>query len=111
MARVTIARSTVTLSGLELATADANSADGMQFQNNGNQILFVDNGSGSSIDVTIDMAADQYGREGSKVVAVPAGEQRFIGPFPPTPFSQNGYVTVDFSASEDVEVAVLSLQS
>lgn len=35
MARATIARSTASLAGVELATQAANSADDMQFQNNG----------------------------------------------------------------------------
>jgi hypothetical protein len=111
MPRTKIVRTTASLAGVEIGVIAANAVDGMEFQNNGNQVLFVDNGGGTSINVTIDMAPDQFGRDGSKVVAVPDGEQRFIGPFPPIPYSQDGNVHVDFSAATDVSVGVLSLQS
>ncbi|MNC67463.1 hypothetical protein D3C75_1179630 [compost metagenome] len=111
MARVTIARSTASLASVELVTQAANSADDMQFQNNGSQLLYVDNGSGSSVNVTVPMAADKHGRTGQKVIAVPAGEQRFIGPFDAELYNQSGYVFVDFSVSTDITVGVLSLQS
>lgn len=109
--RATLALSTVSLSGVELATVTPVVLDGVQFQNNGNQMLFVDNGGLASINVTVDMGADRYGRDGTKVIAIPAGEQRFIGPFNPNAYNQSGYVNVDFSDDDTVLVGVLSLQS
>lgn len=111
MARATITRSTASLTGVELATQTANSADDMQFQNNGSQLLFVDNGSGGAVNVTIPMCPDKYGRTGQRVVSVPAGEQKFIGPFDTELYNQTGCVHVDFSVSTDILVGVLSLQS
>jgi hypothetical protein len=109
--RTTVARTTTNLTGIDLATQAADMVNGMQFQNNGNQSLFVDNLGISSISVTIDFAPDRFNRDGSKVVAVPAGEQKFIGPFIPELYNQGGYVHVDFSDDTSVTVGVLSLQS
>lgn len=111
MARATIVRATASLAGVELVTQAANSVDDMQFQNNGSQLLYVDNGSGAAVNVTIPMCPDKHGRTGQKVVAVPAGEQIFIGPFDAELYNQAGYVHVDFSVSTDILVGVLSLQS
>lgn len=111
MPRVTITRTSPNLSGTELIKVPADDVNGMQFQNNGNQILCVDNGGAAAVNVTIDMAPDKFGRDGSKIVAVPAGGQRFIGPFLPDQFNQGGFVYVDLSADTDVLVGVLSLQS
>jgi hypothetical protein len=109
MPRVVIPRTAAGLNGVELSTIAADDTDGMQFGNNGGQLLYVDNGSESSIDVTITMVTDRFGRSGTKVVAVPAGEQRYVGPFPIEPYNHDGAVHVDVSDETDVLVGVLSM--
>lgn len=111
MPRATLVLSNVSLAGVVLATVTPIVLDGVQFQNNGKQILFVDNGGVAPINLTIDMDADRYGRDGTKVIAILAGEKRYIGPFLPLAYNQDGYVLVDFSAATSVLVGVLSLQS
>lgn len=109
MPRVTIPRTTVGLNGVEMSTIAADATDGMQFQNNGGQLMYVDNGGATSVDVTITMATDRYGRSGTKVISVPAAEQRYIGPFLIEPYNHDGSVHVDVSDETDVLVGVLSL--
>jgi hypothetical protein len=109
--RTTIARSTTKLSGADLSMVAADSVNGMQFQNNGNQALVVNNASAAGITVTIDFAADRHGRDGTKTISVGAGGEKYIGPFIPELYNQGGYVYVDFSADTSVTVGVLSLQS
>lgn len=111
MPRTTITRSAVNLSGVDLTMEAADMLNGMQFQNNGNQVVLVDNLGVAPITVTIDFAPDRFGRDGNKIVTVPAGGQKFIGSFLTELYNQNGYVYLDFSDDTSVTVGVLSLYS
>lgn len=79
----------------------------------GKTILHVVNGGGASINVTItaqttNASNNTFGSltKGNIVVAVPAGQQRFIGPFPKAAFNQtNGQVAISYSAVTSVTVA------
>lgn len=110
MARSEVNHQQILRTGLEQSYASAN-ADGNKFSNDGRMFLHVKNGGGSSITVTIqtpgtvdDLAiADQ-------AVVVTNGEERMIGPFPPTIYNQSDrMVYVDYSAVTSVTMAVLRL--
>lgn len=76
----------------------ADTTNGNYFINSGNELLIVENTGGSSINVTLQFAADPYGRTGTKVVAVPAGSKKVLGKFPKYLYNQAGdQVWVDFS--------------
>lgn len=111
MPRITVTRSQVSASGVELAMVAADAVNGMQFQNNGNQTLVVNNAGAAPITVTIDLAPDRFGRDGTKTVPVPAGDELMIGPFLPLLYNQGGYVFVDLDDDTSVTVGVISLYS
>jgi hypothetical protein len=77
--------------------------------------LEVTNGSGSSINVTVNSPLTVDGLTvGPLVVAVAAGASKRIGPFPPATFARTvapdvGRVYVDYSAFASVTRAVVSL--
>lgn len=78
-------------------------------------ILEVNNGSASSINVTVNSPLTVDGLTvGPLVVAVAAGATKRIGPFPPSTFARTvapdvGRVYVDYSAFASVTRAVVSL--
>jgi hypothetical protein len=95
-------------SGLEATYAAAASGEGNSFANSGNTFLHVKNGSGSEVTVTIASTAVVDGLAvADATVAVPAGEDRMIGPFSTTTFGST--VTVTFSATTSVTVAAITL--
>lgn len=76
--------------------------------------LWVNNGSGASINVTVQTPATQDGLDLAElVVAVAAGTQRIIGPFPSRSFARPtgqvdaGKVYVDYSAVASVTRAAI----
>lgn len=94
--------------GVLLADVAAD-AQGHKFLNDGRTKLVVKNGSGGSINVTV----QSDGRTidgitlGSKVVAVGAGERKAIGPFPRETYNKKsgadeGYVLFSFSSITSV---------
>lgn len=90
--------------GAVLALAAAN-VDGHSIPGGGDTVLIVNNGSGGSINVTIQTAATEDGLAiADQVVAVGAGVQKVIGPFRPGTYNRAsgdtdpGLVYVDFSA-------------
>jgi hypothetical protein len=111
MARTEIPVDVVSEIGVDfLIDTAADSANGMQYSNTGRELLLVKNGSASSVNVTVDMKQDGYGRDGSKVIAVAAGATKAIGTFWPELYNQgdkNQKVFVDFSAATSVTVAVV----
>lgn len=112
MARTTLATQALTDEGLE-ATYTAANADGHFFDGTGDVILHVINGSGADVDVTIQTPATQDGLAiADQVVTVTAGEERFIGPFPPRTYTREsgsdiGKVYVDFESVTSVTIAAL----
>lgn len=115
MARVSTTTQTIVRTGLNPSltgpTVDGDIVDC------GNVALWVDNGSGGSINVTVQATATQDGLDlADLVVAVPAGAKRLIGPFPARTFAQAsdaavgpGRALVDYSAVTTVTRAVISL--
>lgn len=89
----------------------AASAGGDTFVNNGKTILHIKNGGGSSINVTITRAKTcSFGFSHDVVVAVGAGSEKMIGPFPAEQFNNDsGLVAVAYSAVTSVTVAALEV--
>lgn len=94
-----------------LVTFTAADITGNTFSPNSRGVLHVKNGSGGSINATVVIpGTDAYGQaRPDVVVAVAAGAEKAIGPFPldaadPTTM----LVTVNFSAVTSVTVALLS---
>lgn len=113
MARTVLAAQQIVATGLEPVYTAAN-ADGHFFENDGNTILHVKNGSGADVDVTLQTPATQGGLAvAEQVVTVTAGEERFIGRLLPALYNRPtggadaGKVYVDFEAVDTVTVALL----
>lgn len=101
----------VARSGLN-PTYGAAAGGGDTFVNDGQVVLHVKNGGGSSINVTVDSTAPTgVGlAQADAVVAVPNAGERMIGPFPPGAFNDaNGAVAVAYSAVTSVTVAAIRL--
>lgn len=110
MARTALAVQQIVRTGLEPTYSNAN-AEGHAMPNGGTEVLHVKNGDESPINVTIQTPNTVDGLAiADRVVAVPAGEERFIGPFPRATYNQGAdEVYVDFSAVTSVTCAALRL--
>jgi hypothetical protein len=77
----------------------------------GKRFISVLNEDASPINVTVVTPGTVHGLAiADLVVAVPAGDNLMIGPFPPSTFNQgDGTVHVDFSAVSDITCAALSI--
>ena len=97
------------LTGLN-SSYGAAAGGGDQFANTGKAMLHVKNGA-SSKTVTVDSQTPcSQGVDHDAVVAIPAGEERMIGPFPKARFDDaNGDVQITYSAVTSVTVAVVEL--
>lgn len=104
MARTALTPVAAVDEGVVFALAAAN-VDGHRIPGGGNVLLVVNNGSGGSINVTVQTAATEDGLAvAEQIVAVGAGVQKVIGPFRPSTYDRAsgaadpGEVYVDFSA-------------
>lgn len=100
----------INTAGVTLSFAAA-AGGGDQFSNDGKTLLYVKNGGGGSINVTIasQRACDQ-GATHNTVVAVANGSEKTIGPFPPERYNDaSGNAQVTYSGVTSVTVAVASL--
>lgn len=100
----------ITAAGL-VPTLAAASAGGDTWTPTSTTFLIVNNGSGASITATVAVTATSYGQAVDNVaVAVAAGAQALIGPFPPGEVANStGVGSVTYSASSNVSVAAVSL--
>ena len=105
----------ITRAGLDSALAAA-AAGGDSFPNTGRAFLRVANANvGAARTVTIASqlpagAIPQGAVKADVEVAVPASEERFIGPFDPAAFNDaNGRVVVTYDDEADVSVGAVSL--
>jgi hypothetical protein len=112
MARVDVTTQTIVASGLTpLLTAPTVDGDVID---SGNVAVMVTNGSGVSINVTAQTPAQQAGLDVSeRIVAVPAGATKLIGPFPRGTYGRPsgadvGRVYVDYSAQASITRGVVS---
>lgn len=110
MARSSLTLQDVERSGLEPSYASAN-ADGNSFANNSRVVLHAKNGSGSPITVTVKTPGTVDGLAvADRTVAIPAGEERIMGVFPPADYNQSdGSVHVDYSDVTSLTVAALRI--
>lgn len=108
----TLTKQTVDRDGLN-ATYDAAASGGDQWANGGQEVLHVKNGdtAGHTVTVASQVAAPVPGTAKSDVaVTVPAGEERFIGPFPKGNFNDaNGNAQITYDAVTSVTLAVLEI--
>jgi hypothetical protein len=111
MARTALTAEKFTTAGLA-PTPVTPDASGVSFRSSGRQILMVVNGSGSSINVTPQIAKQIEGLSvTSPARAVPAGATRFFGPFSDAYNQLDGKDTVfvDLSAVATVTVSLLEM--
>jgi hypothetical protein len=115
MANLTI--STLTEDGDTIALASAAGA-GDEYVNDrkGNTFIYIDNQDASSTTVTAtvqntSVVVDGYGTltKTDRVVAVPAGEQRWIGPLPQAFNDSNGRVQLTYSSVVSLSVAAVKV--
>jgi hypothetical protein len=96
------------LSGLAPSFTAA-SSEGDTFLNDGQTVLYLKNGGSGSVTATVAcQTACNYGVMHDAAVAVPAGEERIIGPFARGRFSNNsGYAAVTYSGVDSLTVAAI----
>jgi hypothetical protein len=106
----TVSAQDITLDGLEAEYSQA-SAGGDLFAPGATTLLHVRNGSGASINATVATTFQVFGLDLENVVtAIPAGEERFLGPYQRTYFAaSSGFATVSWSATGSVTFAVLRM--
>jgi len=95
--------------GLE-ATYTAANADGHVVDNQSDRRMFlhVKNGDSGSHTVTVATPNTVDGLAVTDLsVAVPAGEDRFIGPFPAPVYNSSGQISVSFDAVTSVTIAAI----
>lgn len=100
----------IALTGLA-PSYDAAAAGGDEFVNSGRVFIHVKNGGGSSVDVTVDSQTPcSQGYDHDAVVAVGAGAEKMIGPFPKDRFNDtSGKVQVTYSGVSSVTIAAIEL--
>ncbi len=108
MARTPITAQRVDVAGSALALEPAN-VDGNSVRLDRRRVLLVRNGSAAAVNVTLPTTATLEGLAiGNRVVAVPAGADRYIRPSS-TSAQPGGVAHVDYSAVASVSVAVLEV--
>lgn len=110
MARTALAVQAIDVDGITPSYAAAN-VDGNSVANTGDQFVHVKNGSASSVTVTIPTPAKVQGVDVADItVAVAAGAEAMIGPFPAGLFNQSGGVVyINYSAVTSVTVAAFKV--
>lgn len=102
--------------GVEPSYAAVNSEDTVKVNSAQRNFLHVKNGSGGSINVTVTAVKTTARVQGvgvvdidDLVVAVPAGEERIIGPFTEAYMDSDGEVTIGYSGTSSVTAGAFSL--
>ena len=106
----------IVAAGFQPSYAAVNSSDTVKVNSAQRNFLHVKNGSGGSINVTITAVKTSARVQGvgvvtvdDLVVAVPAGEERMIGPFTEAYMDTDGDVTIGYSGTTSVTAGVFSL--
>jgi len=99
---------TISRNGLE-ATYNTAAGGGDAFINTGNEFVHIKNDDASSKDITFATPAEVDGLAvADRVVSIPAGEDRMIGPFPASTYNDTaGKVQITYSAVTSVTIAVI----
>lgn len=107
---------TIAPAGVSPAYAAVNSEDTVKVNTAQRNFLHVKNSSGGSINVTITAVKTSARVQGvgvvtvdDLVVAVPAGQERLIGPFTEAYMDTEGNVTIGYSGTISVTAGVFSL--
>lgn len=96
-----------TFAGVLLGAAAA--AAGDKFLNDGGQLLYIKNGGGSTITLTLDAQTVGGLTITDPTVSVLAGAEKIVGPFPPAYFTDStGYLNLSYSSTTSVTVAVIT---
>lgn len=87
-------------------------AGGDTADNSGNMFLYVRNGGGSPITVTVDSLVNcNQGSDHDDATTVPAGSEEMIGPFPTGRFNDSsGEIGITYSDVTSVTIAAINLQ-
>lgn len=97
---------------LQAALAAATDTE-LQFANDGNMVLFIDNQSAGVRQVTLKATPDPFGRGGAGtndvVIDIPAGEVGFFPFMTPAMFGNVGLTTVTLDASATTNVGLYRL--
>lgn len=106
----TLTAQIIPLAGVTPALAAA-TAGGDQWANTGREYLHAKNAGASSINVTVNsQKACNQGFDHDVVVAVPAGQERLVGPFPKDRFNdEDGYALITYSDVTSLTVGVFRL--
>lgn len=110
MAATTLTVQNTGRAGVEVTMSAPDVTDGVEFLNtNQKPILLVENGSGASIDVTLQITATLDGLAlPDRTVAVAAGALKAIGPFPDLYEQSDGYIRATFSSITSVTAGVIA---
>lgn len=106
----TLAVQKVVVTGLTPSYAAA-AAGGDQFANSGKAMIHAKNASAGSLTVTVNSQTNcSQGFDHDAAVAIPAGQERMIGPFPKGRFDDaNGNVQITYSGVTSLTVAVVEV--
>ena len=104
-----LALQTISRAGIAPSYAAA-SGGGDQFANDGRQFVHRKNGSGSSITATFVTPRTVDGQGVADLaVAIPAGAERIVGPFPKATFNdEDGNVAITYSGVTSLTVGVFT---
>ena len=105
---MTLSAQIAVLAGL-LPVYGAATVGGDEFVNSGREVIHVKNGHSGSQTVTANsQAACSQGYDHDAVVAIPAGEERIIGPFPKARFDDaNSKVQLTYTGVTLLTIAVI----
>ena len=106
----TLTKQTVIRDGLEATYASA-AGGGDEFVNTGREFIHIKNASGGDITLTI-VTQQTVDAEavGDKTVIITLAEERFVGPFPKTVYSDsNEKVQLTYSGVTSLTIAILEL--
>ncbi len=96
-----------TYAGATFTTVSA-AGGGDKFVNTGNELLYIKNGGGGSITLTLDAQTIAGLTITDPTVAVAAGAEKIIGPFDPKYFTDSsGFLNLSYSGVTSVTVAVI----
>lgn len=96
-----------TYSGVNLGPVAA-AGGGDKFVNTGNELIYIKNASGVSINLTLDAQAVAGLPITDPVIAVAAGAEKIVGPFDPRYFTDaSGFLNLSYSAVTSVTIAVI----
>ena len=113
MARTPLTPQLITRSGIDPNLTEAANVDGESIVNAGDVFVYVDNGATATIDVTFLIPGNidaELIADGGRKESIPAGEDRFYGPFSIKDYNQaGGLLYVDFSAVTSVAVGAFRL--